>query len=99
MLAGAGIDVFEEEPLSRDSPLRNLGDKVLLSPHMVSSNLGSGLHVYRHDRSTHTTEHVDVTPTGQLSTGSSFAQRLNGNYFLTTNGPNPTVVDDQEPPL
>ena len=26
--------------------------------------------------------------------GSSFAQRLNGNYFLTTNGPNPTVADD-----
>jgi phosphoglycerate dehydrogenase-like enzyme len=42
-IAGAALDVFEEEPLSRDSPLRNLGDKVLLSPHMVSSNVGSGL--------------------------------------------------------
>jgi phosphoglycerate dehydrogenase-like enzyme len=42
-IAGAALDVFEEEPLSRDSQLRNLGDKVLLSPHMVSSNVGSGL--------------------------------------------------------
>jgi phosphoglycerate dehydrogenase-like enzyme len=42
-IAGAALDVFEEEPLSLDSPLRNLGDKVLLSPHMVSSNVGSGL--------------------------------------------------------
>jgi phosphoglycerate dehydrogenase-like enzyme len=42
-IAGAALDVFEHEPLSLDSPLRNLGDKVLLSPHMVSSNLGSGL--------------------------------------------------------
>src|SRR5438034_5005567 len=42
-IAGAALDVFEEEPLSQDSQLRNLGDKVLLSPHMVSSNVGSGL--------------------------------------------------------
>lgn len=42
-IAGASLDVFEQEPLSLDSPLRNLGDKVLLSPHMVSSNAGSGL--------------------------------------------------------
>jgi len=42
-IAGAALDVFEEEPLSQDSPLRNLGDKVLLSPHMVSYNTGSGL--------------------------------------------------------
>ena len=42
-LQGAGIDAFEEEPPSADSPLRKLGDKVLLSPHMVSSNVGSGL--------------------------------------------------------
>lgn len=42
-LAGAALDVFEEEPVSLDNPLRNLGDKVLLSPHMVSSNAGSGL--------------------------------------------------------
>jgi phosphoglycerate dehydrogenase-like enzyme len=42
-IAGAALDVFEQEPLSSDSTLRNLGDKVLLSPHMVSSNVGSGL--------------------------------------------------------
>jgi phosphoglycerate dehydrogenase-like enzyme len=42
-IAGAALDVFEEEPLSPDSQLRNLGDTVLLSPHMVSSNVGSGL--------------------------------------------------------
>jgi D-3-phosphoglycerate dehydrogenase / 2-oxoglutarate reductase len=42
-IGGAALDVFEEEPLAQDSQLRNLGDKVLLSPHMVSSNVGSGL--------------------------------------------------------
>jgi D-3-phosphoglycerate dehydrogenase / 2-oxoglutarate reductase len=42
-IAGAALDVFEYEPLALNSPLRSLGDKVLLSPHMVSSNLGSGL--------------------------------------------------------
>ena len=42
-IRAAGIDVFEDEPLAPDSPLRSLGDKVLLSPHMVSSNWRSGL--------------------------------------------------------
>lgn len=42
-IAGAALDVFEEEPLALEHPLRRLGDKVLLSPHMVSSNIGSGL--------------------------------------------------------
>lgn len=42
-IAGSALDVFENEPLDPDSPLRKMGDKVLLSPHMVSSNLGSGL--------------------------------------------------------
>ena len=42
-IAGAALDVFENEPLAADSPLRRMGDKVLLSPHMVSSNIGSGL--------------------------------------------------------
>jgi phosphoglycerate dehydrogenase-like enzyme len=42
-IAAAGLDVFEDEPLASDSPLRSLGNKVLLSPHMISSNVGGGL--------------------------------------------------------
>lgn len=42
-IAGAALDVFEMEPLPLEHPLRRLGDKVLLSPHMVSANKGSGL--------------------------------------------------------
>ena len=42
-IAGAAIDAFEVEPLAVDSPLRALGDKVLLSPHMISATVGSGL--------------------------------------------------------
>ncbi|HEV7661928.1 MAG TPA: NAD(P)-dependent oxidoreductase [Chloroflexota bacterium] len=41
-LAAAALDVFEREPLPLDSPLRQLGDRVLLSPHMVTNNVGSG---------------------------------------------------------
>ena len=33
---GAAIDAFEEEPLPMGSPLRKLGDRVLLSPHSAS---------------------------------------------------------------
>lgn len=36
-LAGAALDVFEEEPLSKDSPLRNMSN-VLLSPHNANSS-------------------------------------------------------------
>jgi len=42
-IAGAACDVFENEPLAADSLLRKMDDRVLLSPHMVSSNIGSGL--------------------------------------------------------
>ena len=42
-LAGAALDVFEQEPLPLDSPLRGLGDRVLLSPHMITNNVGSGV--------------------------------------------------------
>ncbi len=43
VIRAAALDVFEDEPLAQDSPLLRLGHKVLLSPHMVSSNLDSGL--------------------------------------------------------
>lgn len=42
-IAGAGLDVFEYEPLAADSPLIQMGHKVLLAPHMASANVGSGL--------------------------------------------------------
>jgi phosphoglycerate dehydrogenase-like enzyme len=34
----AGVDAFAEEPLPGDSPLRGLGDRVLVSPHSASFN-------------------------------------------------------------
>jgi len=42
-IAGAALDVFETEPIAADSPFRKMDDRVLISPHMVSSNYGSGL--------------------------------------------------------
>jgi phosphoglycerate dehydrogenase-like enzyme len=42
-IRAAAIDAFEEEPLPADSPLRRLGDKVLLSPHSASFNDGGEL--------------------------------------------------------
>lgn len=42
-IAGAGLDVFDDEPPAPDSPLTRLGHKVLLAPHMSSANWGSGL--------------------------------------------------------
>lgn len=42
-IAAAGIDAFEEEPLPASSPLRGLGDKVLLSPHSAAFNQGGEL--------------------------------------------------------
>jgi len=42
-IAGAALDVFEDEPLPMDSPLRMLGAKVLLSPHSASYNIGGEL--------------------------------------------------------
>jgi phosphoglycerate dehydrogenase-like enzyme len=42
-IAGAAIDVFEDEPVAKQSPILSLGHKILVSPHMVSGNHGSGL--------------------------------------------------------
>ena len=42
-IRGAAIDAFEEEPLPIDSPLRKLGDRVLLSPHSASYTEGGEL--------------------------------------------------------
>ena len=42
-LSAAGLDVFEDEPLAAGSPLLKMGHQILLSPHMVASNLSSGL--------------------------------------------------------
>lgn len=35
-VAGAGLDVFSEEPL-KDSPLKDLGEKIVLTPHLGAS--------------------------------------------------------------
>jgi phosphoglycerate dehydrogenase-like enzyme len=40
---GAAIDAFDEEPLPVDSPLRKLGERVLLSPHSASYTEGGEL--------------------------------------------------------
>ena len=42
-LRAAALDAFEEEPLPMDSPLRKLGNKVLLSPHSAAYNEGGEL--------------------------------------------------------
>jgi D-3-phosphoglycerate dehydrogenase len=41
-IAGAGLDVFEEEPLPASSPLRQL-DNVLLAPHLAGTSVGSAV--------------------------------------------------------
>lgn len=42
-IAGAAIDVFEEEPLPKQSALLGLGNRILLSPHVITFNEGAGL--------------------------------------------------------
>ncbi|HEY3110765.1 MAG TPA: C-terminal binding protein [Chloroflexota bacterium] len=41
-IAGAGLDVFEQEPLPADSPLRKL-ENVLLAPHLAGTSVGSAV--------------------------------------------------------
>jgi len=45
-IAGAALDVFEEEPLPTDSPLRNMSN-VLLSPHNANSSRTAWERVHR----------------------------------------------------
>ena len=42
-ISGAALDVLPEEPPDPQTPLLGLGDKILLSPHMITSNDGTGL--------------------------------------------------------
>jgi len=42
-IRGAAIDAFEEEPLPADSPLRQVGDKIILSPHSAAYTEGGEL--------------------------------------------------------
>ncbi len=42
-LAAAALDVLPEEPPQRDARLLALGDRVLLSPHMIAANQGGTL--------------------------------------------------------
>jgi phosphoglycerate dehydrogenase-like enzyme len=42
-LAAAALDVLPEEPAPRDARILKLGDRVLLSPHMVAANQGGTL--------------------------------------------------------
>ena len=42
-LAGAALDVLPEEPPPRDARILGVGDRVLLSPHMVAANQGGTL--------------------------------------------------------
>lgn len=45
-IAGAGMDVFEHEPLPADSPLRTM-DQVLLAPHNANSSPEAWEHVHQ----------------------------------------------------
>lgn len=44
-IAGAALDVLPDEPPDPQSPILGLGDKVLLSPHMITHNKGTGLRI------------------------------------------------------
>jgi Tol biopolymer transport system component len=63
----------------------------------AASNLGSGMHVYRHDRmAPYATVQVDITPTGELSTGPSFQPTVSkdGRYVAFTSQAADLVTTD-----
>ena len=63
----------------------------------AASNLGAGTHVYRHDRmAPYATVQVDITPTGELSTGSSFQPTVSadGRYVAFTSQATDLVATD-----
>jgi phosphoglycerate dehydrogenase-like enzyme len=43
-LAGAALDVLDEEPPPPDSRLKRMDERVLLSPHMIAANDRGTLH-------------------------------------------------------
>jgi D-3-phosphoglycerate dehydrogenase / 2-oxoglutarate reductase len=45
-IAGAGLDVFEHEPLPQESPLRTM-ENVLLAPHNANSSPAAWENVHR----------------------------------------------------
>ena len=44
-IAGAALDVFDKEPLAADSPLRNLGKNLVLTPHLGASTTEAQINV------------------------------------------------------
>ena len=42
-IASAALDVLPDEPPDPQTPILGLDDRVMLSPHMISNNVGSGL--------------------------------------------------------
>lgn len=44
-IAGAGLDVFNSEPIEADSPLIGLGEKVVLTPHLGASTVEAQFNV------------------------------------------------------
>ncbi len=44
-IAGAAIDVYEHEPLEADSPLRNVGQNIVLTPHLGASTAEAQVNV------------------------------------------------------